>query len=125
MGSRVVRANYLIGSARKVSSEISAGYYWLRFWHHYQTMDPSDREIARAAILEVIENQLRDNNPPETRATLERLLHAGHSRAEAMRLIACALANEMFSVLKSDAPYDNARYIASLERLPELPWDEK
>jgi len=84
-------------------------------------MASGNRERARAAIFEVIENQLRNNDPPETRETLERLLHAGHSRAEAMRLIACVLTNELFGILKSEASYDNARYVANLKRLPELP----
>jgi len=74
-------------------------------------------------MFEVIENQLRNNDPPETRKTLERLLGGGHSRQEAMRLLACVLATELFNVMKSESPYDNARYIANLERLPKLPFD--
>lgn len=87
-------------------------------------MVSGDRERARAAIFEVIENQIRDNDPPETRKTFERLLGTGHSGAEAKRLIACVLAAELFDVMKSDKPYDNARYVSKLERLPELPWEE-
>jgi hypothetical protein len=30
-------------------------------------MDEEGSELARAAIFEVIENQIRDNTPPETR----------------------------------------------------------
>lgn len=83
-----------------------------------------DRERARAVIFEVIETQVRNNDPPETRQTLDRLIGAGHSRAEAKRLIACVLATELFDVMKSEKPYNNARYVANLERLPELPWEE-
>jgi hypothetical protein len=74
-------------------------------------------------MFEVIENQLQNNDPPETRKTLERLVGGGHPRQEAMRLIACVLATELFNVIKSESPYDHARYIANLERLPELPFD--
>jgi hypothetical protein len=34
-------------------------------------------EIAHAAIFEIIENQIRDNNPCEVRQTLGRLLSEG------------------------------------------------
>ena len=88
-------------------------------------MAPGNPEVVRAALFEAIENQLRANDPPETRHTLDRLLNAGHSRKEAMKLIACALLNEMNDVLKSQTPYDNARYVANLNRLPELPWDDE
>jgi len=33
----------------------------------------------RAAFLEVVDNHLRDNNPPETKETLERLMAEGYS----------------------------------------------
>jgi hypothetical protein len=42
-----------------------------------------------------------------------------------MRLIACVLTNELFGILKSEASYDNARYVANLKRLPDLPWEEE
>ena len=84
-----------------------------------------DPERARAAFLEVIENQIRLNNPPETRQTLERLMKLGISREESMKYIACALVGELFGVLKNESKYDNERYIANLKRLPKLPWDEE
>ena len=81
--------------------------------------------MARAALFEVIENQLRANDPPETRETLGRLMNGGHTREEAMKLIACALVSEIYDVMKTQAPYDNARYVATLKRLPDLPWDDE
>jgi len=39
------------------------------------------------AILEVVENQIRENNPPETKKTLDRLLKAGYSKDDAMKSI--------------------------------------
>lgn len=82
-------------------------------------------ELAREALFEVIENQIRDNDPPETRQTLDRLLGEGYTREEAMKLIACALVSEIYDIMKSETSYDNARYIANLTRLPELPWDDQ
>ena len=80
-------------------------------------------EVVSAAMYEVVDNQLRDGEPPETKQTLERLLAEGHSRSEARRLIAAAVSSEIFEVLKHKRPYDQARYVAALARLPKMPWD--
>lgn len=79
----------------------------------------------RRALLEVVENQLRDGTPPETRETLARLTAAGHTRERALELIACVVSAEVFDVLKSGQPYDQARYLAGLRALPRLPWEEE
>lgn len=86
-------------------------------------MTRGNPEAVRATLFEVIENQLRENDPPETQETLNRLVTEGHTRDEAMKLIACALVIEIYDVLKTRAPYDHARYAANLRRLPELPDD--
>ena len=41
--------------------------------------------VLAAAIMEVVENQLRQNDPPETKQTYERLLMEGHTEVEAKR----------------------------------------
>jgi hypothetical protein len=76
---------------------------------------------ARRAIFEAIDNQLRDNDPPETRETLDRLIASGHTKAESRELIAAVLAAEIFHVLGQQEEFDQARYVAALHRLPELP----
>jgi len=43
----------------------------------------------KLAILEVVENQLRENNPPETRQTFERLLATGYPTGCATRSTRC------------------------------------
>jgi hypothetical protein len=83
-----------------------------------QPYDP----LLRAAILEVVDNQLRDGTPPETRATLKRLMADGVPENEARELIACVVSTEIFDVLKSGQPYQEARYVAGLRSLPRLPW---
>ena len=82
-----------------------------------------DPERARLAMLEAIEAQLRGDDPPETRKTLERLMQQGLSREQAMKAIAGALIREVFSVLKHGSAYDRERYVANLKRLPRRPWD--
>jgi hypothetical protein len=76
-----------------------------------------------AAILEAVDNQLRDLKPPETKETYDRLIKSGISDNEARRLIAVALSSEMFQMLKYKKNYSSERYIASLRKLPKLPWD--
>jgi hypothetical protein len=72
-------------------------------------------------MLEAVENQLRDNEPPETRATLDRLVAEGHSTSDAKRLIACVIVSEMFHIMKYGRQYDRDRFVAGLRALPELP----
>ena len=52
----------------------------------------------QAAIIEVVENQLRNNDPPQTGKLFKRLIEAGHSEKEAKRLIACVVSAEIFDV---------------------------
>ena len=90
--------------------------------------DSKDGQVAGEAIVEAVENQLDDNNPPETKQTLDRLIESGESRENAIRYITCALSVEIFGALKNKEPYNNERYINNLKALPELPWkddDEK
>ena len=75
------------------------------------------------AILEAVENQLRDLNPPEAKETYERLIASGISDKEARRLIAVALSSEIYEALKSNENYNPGRYIAFLRKLPKLPWE--
>ena len=81
--------------------------------------------VLRAAILEVVDNQLRDGAPPETRATLKRLIADGISEKKARELIGCVVCTEMFDVLKSGQPYQEERYLAGLRALPRLPWEKE
>lgn len=86
--------------------------------------DTPGGQLAGEAIVEAIENQLRDNNPPETALTLARLMKGGESREDAMRLIGCVLAVEVLEILKNDRSFDERRYVENLRRLPELPFEE-
>ncbi|MDP2045967.1 MAG: hypothetical protein Q8L00_07135, partial [Deltaproteobacteria bacterium] len=59
-----------------------------------------DRKMAREALYEAIENQMREDNPLETKATFHRLLAAGYSRKETMRLLACVLLVELNDMVR-------------------------
>lgn len=84
-------------------------------------MSKPNPTIVRTAILEVVENQLRDGTPPETRQTLQRLVTEGYSEEEARRLIAVVVTSEIFNVLKHNQPYNEVRFIVALRQLPKLP----
>jgi len=77
-----------------------------------------------AVVMEVVDNQLRDGDPPETRQTLDRLLAQGLPKPEARRLIACVLVAEMYAILAEGKPFNPVRYARALAKLPELPEDQ-
>lgn len=72
-------------------------------------------------MLEVVETQLRENDPPETRSTLDRLVKAGHSKLDAKKMIACVIVAQMFEIAQNSKPYDHDWYLAALDALPTLP----
>jgi hypothetical protein len=55
----------------------------------------------RAAIYEALGNQLKNNDPPETRQTYERLLGEGIEAEEVKRLIGCVLCAEISDIMKT------------------------
>jgi Domain of unknown function (DUF1841) len=75
----------------------------------------------RAAILEAVDNQITDDNPPETRQAYERLLREGISAEDAKSLIGNVVVVEIFEVLKRREPFNPERFVQLLNRLPELP----
>jgi hypothetical protein len=77
--------------------------------------------VLNKAILEVVDNQVRDGNPPAAKETFDRLVGEGIARDEARRLIGCVVASEIFDILKHLKPYDEDRYVKALRKLPELP----
>jgi len=87
--------------------------------------EPKADPVLNAAIIKVVDNQLRSNDPPQTAQTFNRLLAAGHSDQEAKRLIACVVAAEIFDVLKQQQPFNLERFVNGLDNLPTLPWKEE
>lgn len=81
-------------------------------------------EIVRNEILKIVDNQLRANDPPETRQTLERLKQLGYSDDDARKLIAQCVAIEVFRTIKDKTPYNHNRYLANLNKLPNEPFDD-
>ena len=82
-----------------------------------------ENPYLKSAILEVVENQLKANDPPETRQTFDRLISEGYSEKEAKKLIGCIVTSEIFDVLKKQEPFNSERYAKALHELPKLPRD--
>ena len=84
----------------------------------------SDSDLAREAILEAVEYQLKNNNPPITQETFTRLRSEGFSAEDAKKLISFALANEISGIMNNKEPFNEERYSQSLRNLPDIPWEE-
>jgi hypothetical protein len=74
-----------------------------------------------AKVMGIVETQLAEGHPAETRRTFERLLASGHNPEHARRLIGLVAARELVEELVAHKPFDEATYVANLLRLPELP----
>jgi hypothetical protein len=66
----------------------------------------TNKNIVRDQFLEVVESQLKENQPPETQCTLDRLLEEGFNEKVAKELLATCVATEMFQVISSNMPFD-------------------
>jgi hypothetical protein len=82
-------------------------------------MDP--REILKDQFLQIVDAQLKNNDPAHTRVTFERLQAAGYNQETARLMVAQCVAAEVRQVMSSSAPLYEDRYIQNLDRLPEPP----
>ncbi len=78
----------------------------------------------KKAILQVVSNQLRMNDPPETQSTLNRLISEGYSKQDAKELIGAVVSAHIYEMLKEQHEFHNSKYIKDLKRLPKLPWED-
>ncbi len=71
------------------------------------------------AIIQVVENQLNQNNPTETKETLDRLISEDKAcdYNETIRRIAVVLVEEMYNVMKNKQGFDLERYVNKLKEL--------
>lgn len=80
-------------------------------------MMPMKEKERKKAIMAVVEEQLRTNNPKEVRLTLRRLTEEGYTEEEAKEKIAAVLVEEIYDVLKEGTPYSEERYVSRLKQL--------
>ncbi len=69
----------------------------------------------------VVRNQIRQNDPPETKQTYDRLIREGFPIDEVMRQLAVVVSAEIYDVTKNKEPFNQERYIKRLNNLPKEP----
>ena len=74
-----------------------------------------------AAFMEVVDNQIAGNDPPETRETLNRLISEGISRQDARNYMAHAVGVEVWDILKNKKEFNRERFVRNLKNLPDEP----
>jgi UDP-glucose 6-dehydrogenase len=80
-------------------------------------------EFFKQVFLSTVEEQLKKNDPPETRETLERLIKEGFNEGDAKLVIAQCIAAEMVKVVATKTPFNKARFVNCLAQLPKPPED--
>ena len=71
-------------------------------------------------IIQVVNNQIRMSDPPETKETLDRLVSEGYSKQDAKELIASVVAKHIYTILNNQTMFDNGLYVRQLKELPNL-----
>jgi len=70
------------------------------------------------AIKAAIDQQIAENDPPETGQTFERLLDEGFTAEEAYRLIGQLISLEIAEEIRGEGGMNMARYVSALQELP-------
>jgi len=86
-----------------------------------EQQDQQHNPYLKAALLEVVKNQLEADDPSEVKETLNRLISQGISEEDAKIYIAPAVCVEIYNILKYKKPFDLKRYAKNLKRLPKEP----
>lgn len=65
-------------------------------------------------IHEVIENQIREGKPKETKETPNRLMNLGHSRHEAIHKIGTTVIDDIYNMLKNEQEFNEEQFAKKL-----------
>jgi hypothetical protein len=74
-----------------------------------------------AKVMGIVETQLTEGHPEETRRTFDRLQAAGFNPEHARRMIGLVVTHELVEEWVAHKPFNEVRYVENLLRLPELP----
>ncbi len=72
---------------------------------------------AKALMIEVVDEQLINNDPPETKATLKRLVSLGYSKQVAKEKIAAVVVEHIYSIMHDGKDFDLGKYIEDLNAI--------
>jgi hypothetical protein len=73
----------------------------------------------KSHLLEVVDNQIKMDDPKCTKKTLHKLVDLGFEEQVSKEMIATVLTEEMFYVLKYQETFNEKRYCNKLALLPE------
>ncbi|WP_282432451.1 DUF1841 family protein [Pelotomaculum sp. FP] len=83
--------------------------------HRYKLMSPIDingiNPVLHVLLEAVVEKQLQDKNPPETKETVERLVKEGFSGHAARAALASLLIPYIFKALKEKEPFNEESFV--------------
>ena len=65
-------------------------------------------------IHEIVENQIREGEPKETKETLDRLMSLGNTRHEAIHKIGAVVLDNIYSVLKKKQEFNKKEFAQKL-----------
>jgi len=110
------------GQMAHLDSEIAYRETMQRHLEEFEKHHPNETQFKMSASArEMIEYQLRDNSPPETRQTLYRLIEQGITEDAAKDYIAQAFQIHLYDLLKLGKVDSLSHYCANLKRLPAKP----
>jgi len=69
-------------------------------------------------VSELLEEQLKNNDPPEVNETLKRLISLGWEEIDAKTLMARCLTIEVCYSVNNHAHFNEKRYVQNLSKLP-------
>ena len=78
---------------------------------------------AREIIFNIIEEQIKNDDPPETSLTFSRLKKEGFDDFTIKQLIGQCVAIEVYNMMKFKMPFDKIRYLKNLGKLPKEPFE--
>lgn len=86
-------------------------------WIAERTGDEFEDCVIEAVPFMLVENHIAENDPPVTRATLERLMKAGIDRVLAVAMMAEVVYEQLQAIVEEKQSFDMDAYAAALERL--------
>jgi hypothetical protein len=87
-------------------------------------MSSKESIFSEEAVFEAIDNQIKSNDPPETKQTYNRLMKEIKNHDEVMEYLGVVMRSEILEILKSKKPFNRKRYVERLNRLPDISWAE-